>query len=120
MGEYFRGWKRKVGCVTLLMACALMLGWVLGLISETWLDKLFANNTQYVQYRLALTPEGFQFHKHQGYTPANGKPVDRDPVVIIIPLAPFAIPLTLLSAWLLLSKPRSKPAATQSVVARTN
>lgn len=31
----------------------------------------------------------------------------------------FIVPLTLLSAWLLLSKPRSKPAATQSTVSTT-
>ena len=28
MGEYFKAWRRKVGIVTLLIACALMAGWV--------------------------------------------------------------------------------------------
>ena len=28
MREFFRGWRRKVGCVTLLMACVLMGGWI--------------------------------------------------------------------------------------------
>jgi hypothetical protein len=28
MGEFFRGWKRKVGVVTLVMACVFMVGWV--------------------------------------------------------------------------------------------
>jgi hypothetical protein len=28
MGETFIGWKRKIGCVALAMACVLMAGWV--------------------------------------------------------------------------------------------
>jgi hypothetical protein len=28
MGEYFRSWKRKIGVVTLLLACLFMSGWI--------------------------------------------------------------------------------------------
>ena len=28
MGEFFKGWRRKVGCVTLVMACVFAAGWV--------------------------------------------------------------------------------------------
>jgi len=28
MRDFFRGWKRKAGCVTLVTACLLMAGWV--------------------------------------------------------------------------------------------
>lgn len=28
MREYFRGWKRKTGCLTLALACVFMAGWV--------------------------------------------------------------------------------------------
>ena len=28
MGQFFRGWRRKAGVVTLLMACVFMTGWV--------------------------------------------------------------------------------------------
>ena len=31
MGEFFQGWRRKIGCITLLMACVAMGGWVRGL-----------------------------------------------------------------------------------------
>ena len=34
MGEFFRGWKRKIGVLTLLIACVLMLGWVRSLSIE--------------------------------------------------------------------------------------
>ena len=27
MREFFKGWRRKMGCVTLLMVCALMGAW---------------------------------------------------------------------------------------------
>ena len=27
MGEFFKGWRRKAGCVTLMMACVLLFGW---------------------------------------------------------------------------------------------
>lgn len=30
MGDFFRGWKRNVGCLTLLMACLLMAAWIRG------------------------------------------------------------------------------------------
>lgn len=28
MREFFRGWRRKTGCVTLVVACLLMVGWM--------------------------------------------------------------------------------------------
>src|SRR5882757_1087048 len=28
MREFFHGWRRKAGCVTLVMACMLMIGWM--------------------------------------------------------------------------------------------
>ena len=28
MGDFFHGWRRKIGCVTLVMACVFMSGWV--------------------------------------------------------------------------------------------
>ena len=34
MREFFSGWKRKTGCLTLLMACVLAAGWVRSLTTE--------------------------------------------------------------------------------------
>jgi len=34
MGEFFKGWRRKTGAATLVMACMLMGGWVRSEISE--------------------------------------------------------------------------------------
>jgi len=38
MREFFKGWRRKLGVVTLLMACGLMAGW---LRSQSVLDRFF-------------------------------------------------------------------------------
>ena len=37
MGEFFRSWRRKIGVLTLLMACLLMAGWVRSLSTIDWL-----------------------------------------------------------------------------------
>ena len=34
MGEFFRGWRRKIGCVTLVMALVFMMTWVRGYYVE--------------------------------------------------------------------------------------
>lgn len=34
MGDFFHGWRRKAGCVTLLLACVLLAGW----IKSIWLQ----------------------------------------------------------------------------------
>jgi hypothetical protein len=67
MREFFRGWKRKVGCVTLLVAFAC------GLFS----DALMASERYHSVGELMRT---------------------------------VTLPLILISAWLLLSKPRVKKA----------
>ncbi|WP_010581632.1 hypothetical protein [Schlesneria paludicola] len=41
MGEFFRGWKRKLGVVTLLLACGFLAAWVR---SQSSLDALFRLN----------------------------------------------------------------------------
>lgn len=32
VSEYFKGWRRKLGCITLGMACVLMIGWLRSLV----------------------------------------------------------------------------------------
>ena len=61
MREFFKNWRRKAGCVTLLVACAVMVAWIR---SQNASDLLLQETA--------------------------------------------TVPLTLLSVWLLLSKPRQK------------
>ena len=69
MGDFFKSWRRKIGCVALMMAAVFMMGWVRSL-SDT--DVFVA-------------------------------PIGKSRIVV--PYWMAVIPLTLLSAWLLLSKP---------------
>ncbi len=54
MRDVFRGWKRKLGCVTLLLAVAFMLAWCRSLIIA---DKLFisGNEVKSFEGRLSWT-----------------------------------------------------------------
>lgn len=140
MMEFFRGWKRKVGVVTLVMACVLAAGWVRSRSIEEWLllhltkptllqvrssDQglmLFAEcvsdgksdcykdvrTFEYVRndrrdigshnYRIALY-RGFGFDRKAYETQ------ELEVIRMAFPYWSITIPLTLISFWLLLSKP---------------
>ena len=48
MREFFRGWRRKLGCVTLVMACALMGLWVRSL--KLWDFYSFPTSERHHQF----------------------------------------------------------------------
>ncbi len=148
MGEFFKGWRRKIGIVTLLMACVFMAGWVRSLAmcdvfrfptgQHTCDDVFFVDNTvvwrrnyedqtEFVQKSLSWDRRpisdfhpaeedrripwiwrqcGFGWYERwQGWGIGKIKDDPRD-TLWIIPYRVIVIPLTLLSAILLLSKPR--------------
>lgn len=45
MGEFFHGWRRKAGCVTLMMACVLMCGWIRSFVGREYALFLCDNDT---------------------------------------------------------------------------
>ena len=47
MGNFFRGWRRKLGVVTLLLACVAMGGWVRSLVIKDRID--FCNFTGFAK-----------------------------------------------------------------------
>jgi len=145
--SFFHGWRRKIGVVTLLMACVLMAGWVRSLFfadsvtirgrmsldynrvssagsNIVWLqasgfggrprqksepiliwrhNALPANNVRLVAPKFKWKFAGFAFQE---------RPMSQEAVfkTLFVPYWSIVIPLTLLAAWLLLSKPRvSKP-----------
>jgi len=154
MGEFFRGWRRKVGVVTLAMALVFMVGWVRG----HYIDDIFCggsgNGRSY--YEFIFSREGVTWYWNAsddmdggfGWTPGWGfygfhripfDPFDRfvhpdaDPmqfdfrwkwfgfdcarlhdiglpayhhIWLLVPYWSIVVPFTLLSAYLLLSKPR--------------
>ncbi len=157
MGDYFKPWRRKLGVVTLAVACVLAAGWVRSLHSD---DVL---NLRFHQFGCAIMAMswsgrvgvGFSTGKHRpGYIEFETSPIDSaEPEYIdernlgtsfgFVNFGDFGggggpinyygrsvdtyyrmvvIPLTMLSAWLLLSKPRvaqkSVGIATQNVPIR--
>lgn len=141
MSEFFNGWRRKIGCVTLVMACAVAGVWyrsyvVADIISCTALDPWFitvrngevawtrtnlncpvgarmaCDDTQLWATTLSTTALSELRPKFSGRGAYSG-------VESTIAIAPNARPtfsifwvnlgLTLLSAYLILWKPRTKP-----------
>lgn len=159
MREFFRGWRRKVGCVTLVMACALMGLWVRSLtgINVVWFP--FGTQTcvrfgsgegriswgKFSEPKLENLPttigwgrfsEIYNFHlpTPMGWNLFRGMPVDHPGWVhwswwhcgfgmykaennpscpfmvteLLVPHWSLVLPLTLLSAYLILWKPRKR------------
>lgn len=145
MAEFFRGWKRKIGVLTLVMACAFMAGWVRSNLKRDFIEVDLSN----VTYRIGSTESNFRLIR---VTPAAGtgfswsaSPIPAPPAVLwanhyemewrrdwagfqlgtgvlngtdanklrvtvySFPYWSIVLPLTALSAWLLLSKPSQMP-----------
>lgn len=129
MGEFFNGWRRKAGLVTLVMACVLTAGWMRSMgyqdavmifgekrclmiasangsaswvLEETSEDTpAYDRATWYWINRPITSDNGNEFHATHGL----GTPR-------FIHYWSLVVPLTLLSAWLILIKPRKvKPAS---------
>ena len=138
MREFFRGWRRKVGCVTLVMACVLMAGWVrsLQVIEAISLPGTLNKTTLLMSNPHVLTlifgPEespadtGYFWFESRDENPLDDfadawswrfcgfgvADVHTDGEFITVWMLPywaFTIPLTLLSAYLIVWKPRQPP-----------
>ena len=159
MGTFFHSWRRKIGVLTLVLACVLMVGWVASLravlhtafsigkctliqlisreatvtirkvhsklpVQEIQVDRVLLMGFQTPQGRStgnlavnvdskARADEGSPYHwtiKNYGFE--IGGVVDAkfplDVFIVTVPYWSIVLPLTLLSAWLLLSKRRQK------------
>jgi hypothetical protein len=143
MGELFRRWRRKTGCMTLVLACVAMGGWVR---SQNHLDHVSLNLDDETIHAFNSTPFGIEWMKQRstgvqwftGRIRASSNRstpekydrifeslfsasdlcgfrvgIGKDARILVVPYWFIVLPLTLLSAWLLLSKPRTaiKPAS---------
>ena len=129
MGEFFKPWRRKVGIVSLLMALVFMGGWVR---SGNWADVFYSRSG----YALMSAKHHLTWLRVRGVGSQSRRPFlkwesddfseepwaynnkfsDRQIVTKFFPgnltmwAVPYwsiVVPLTLLAAWLLLSKPRN-------------
>ncbi len=138
MGEFFKGWRRKTGLVTLAMACVLMAGWMRAAVTvDTYpltrqeaivsgdghVTAVFARRHGPEYWYMAFTkrvdggPGGsLKWEQRWRWTVAgvecgvdillvNGTEMD-EAKWCRIPYWEIVLPLTLLSAWLILIKPR--------------
>lgn len=143
MQEFFRGWRRRAGCFTLVMSCALTAGWVRSIAKFDFVNQVGESSTLLQVYSgfgncgcMALsTKDGaldFFASRFETYDIDPGARIfnpfeDSDQVwrfcfggfdcgqsisvlhfktACQIPYWSIVIPLTLLSTYLLLSKPR--------------
>lgn len=101
--KYFKPLRRKIGVVTLLLACVFVAAWVRSYDEES------ANGVEFPfyddRYNLLLLPEGIVLGKFVLELEENQQVLVLHDF-FVIPHWTIVIPLTLLSAWLLLSKPR--------------
>lgn len=143
MGEVFKGWRRKVGCVTLVMALLTFCVWGFGhsaLVGYTIFTgehriEMFGSSSNGFFWTVIDGPEeswatpgyvstGWHFRyvpsydcldhieidwhwQCCGFHSANGKGIQDVPqTAFVVPHWSIILPMTLLSAFLLLTKPR--------------
>lgn len=135
MRDFFKGWRRKAGVATLALACVFTVWWVrsLSVQDNIWIRLGDLNTTMFssvgghfawVRYFLhddndAIgffqwnTLEGSKFSDYFEWSPVVqwSHPLFtyleyENSVVCVVPAWCIVLPLTLLSAYMLLSKPR--------------
>jgi hypothetical protein len=101
MGNFFKPWRRKAGCVTLVIACGLIAAWFRSLFC---IDVIGFGLFAVISESGRIAPLGFD--RRFGWVTMPilpGSDMSTEPSIGYLTIA---IPLTLLSVWLLLSKIR--------------
>ena len=143
MSELIRGWRRKIGVVTLLIACVFMAGWVRNYFIRDSVNIPTGNSSsiefisgyqclnlvvmwstipdhEMASFRIYHQKEEEEIGFHAGkflfagdnspFRPAwfsfSNEVRTTSLMIFSLPYWSITIPLTLLSGWLLLSKPR--------------
>jgi len=121
MREFFRSWKRKVGVATLVMAGLFAVGWVRGQITNDWVAVVSCGKIYLAEsidgnvlLKRAFDPPPLEeplVWWGSGYL-IDIRPMDGegsyDYLIVCIPNWSTVMPLTLLPAYLLLSRDRSR------------
>jgi hypothetical protein len=112
MREFFKGWRRKAGCVALVMAVALAGIWVRGLVAPKSVKIQVGHRIHWLTtidgrliWESADKVHGMGLLEEESSLTALPNKRRR-----IINLRTTILPMTLLSAYLILWKPRTKPA----------
>jgi hypothetical protein len=98
MREFFKGWRRKAGCVTLVLAGAILIVWMRSqLITDTHMVRHAYRKHYVVTSKSGCLEISSNFYVDGGAIEVWSKSVKYLAV---------ALPLALLSAYLILWKPR--------------
>jgi hypothetical protein len=104
MGNFFKPWRRKAGFVTLAMACMFLMVWGWGQGNATFIGVWYTTTTE---CNLSLDSRGFQlFNGEIAIDQATGIRQLNGIWDVEVSYWSIITPLTLLTAYLLLSKPR--------------
>jgi len=108
MGDVFKGWRRKVGIVTLGLACAFAAGWVqsIGRPNQTVFSVAqgrYANLSDQVLHDIRITQDGFEWTTERAGLWKDYK------TPLLVPHRSIAIGMTLLSAYLILWPVKPNP-----------
>lgn len=128
MLTFFHGWRRKAGCVALVMACVFMAAWVRSIQYQDAFFIYFGARitgiaTAEGYFSLASKPSDEYVFHYDSFVVSQpiriGAHVDHATVMLgdpwYFPYWSIVAPLTIFSAWLLLTKPRqAKSGPTQS------
>ncbi len=109
MGEFFKGWRRKAGLVTLAMALLLTVAWMRSCVTS----DVIISHSQMPSTSFESCDGGLCCFQWTDTSTAAQHRTSRQ-TLYFIPYWSLVLPLTLLSAWLLLVKPRKAKAATGS------
>ena len=102
MGEFLEGWNRKMGIVTLLISLLLLCAWIRSQITEEEIAIPFHSNT--MTHIVNFYPDLIRVTNASVYR-SGGRLHRLAMASFDIPLWPAITLSTLLSAYLLLSKP---------------
>jgi hypothetical protein len=125
MHAFFRGWKRKVGCVTLMMSCALLGAWIRSYtLADVYGITVADRHHQFCSFHgnLAWCSTNGRWGAFQGWLTGDASklnsrtyleldPGDMDVLQVrqwVIVYAWLALPLSLVSAYLILWEPRKQ------------
>jgi len=114
MGEFFKEWRRKTGCVALVLACVFAGEWVHSLTYFRWISFFEDENKMILWTLFSQRGKLTVARAESGYL--SGPPLRfymDGPVRQVanrsgVPYCSIVIPLTLLSTYLLVAKPRPK------------
>lgn len=105
MHTFFHGWRRKAGVVILVMAGPFVAGWVYGRSLAPNTEGGIGVNVEFKPVGIVIecTEFGYASQSPESYTSHL-----RILAELFVPYWAIAVPLTLLSAWLILWKPRKR------------